>query len=241
MKTIQFIGLIGRPGSGKDTLGEGLATHFPNSWLQGVGQIIRDSNDPSNRYHELCVELRSIANLGNLPQDEQVIPLLDRLVLDGIEAGFDTIISSGTPRTEGTARHYLELFDFLREQGYQIQDQYLYLLTRHDIADERIRIRRETALTEGKIVRIDDDPEMVPRRGVLHERITFPAGRLLTNLGKLHIIDGGRSKEEVLSGVLRVLNEEIVRPVDEVTTEIKDRFLQGGVRPMTQESRMERR
>jgi adenylate kinase family enzyme len=220
VKEVYFIGIIGRPGSGKGMVSRYLRDRIPASQTVSLGQIIRDSTHSTNRFHDALRVAREEHDTGGLPNPEHIWPVARQTIIEAYQGGVRTYIADGFPRTDDHPQLLQQLFEDLRAQDINVIDRYIYLLASEAVSTERIAHRRVQWLREGLDARLDDSLVVQETRRELFEKKTWGAVRQLAQMGKLIVIDARRSLDEVLREVSIELNRDKPRPISEVFTEL---------------------
>lgn len=184
--------LFGPPGAGKGTQSEGIINKFGLIHLS-TGDIFR-SNIGSKT--ELGVLAKSYIDKGQLVPDEVTINLVKSEVEKHPEAkGF---IFDGFPRTT----HQAEALDgFMLEKGTLITG-----MLALEVPEEELKERlRKRAIDSG---RSDDaDPKIIANRIAVYNNETAPVKDFYNKQGKLYLIKGIGSIEEIASDIENTINK----------------------------------
>lgn len=204
--------LLGAPGAGKGTQGEFISQHLSIKAIS-TGNIIREALRSGT---ELGLKAKSYINSGELVPDEIVIGIIkERLSYDDCKNGF---ILDGFPRT-------IEQAEALDEMGVII-NKVIDFDVSDDVIIKRMSGRRvcsncgssyhvankkpkEDGICDkckGTLVQRDDDqPETVKKRlSVYHEK-TKPLEEYYKKQGKLVLINGSGTVEEIRNLTLKAL------------------------------------
>lgn len=204
--------LLGAPGAGKGTQGEFISQHLLIKAIS-TGNIIREALKSGT---ELGLKAKSYINSGELVPDEVVIGIIkDRLSYDDCKNGF---ILDGFPRT-------IEQAEALDEMGVVI-DKVIDFDVSDDVIINRMSGRRvcsncgssyhvankkpkEDGICDkcrGTLVQRDDDqPETVKKRLSVYHKKTKPLEEYYKKQGKLVVINGSGTVEEIRNLTLKAL------------------------------------
>lgn len=174
--------LLGKQGAGKGTQGERIARHFGIVHLS-TGDLFRQQAENGT---EFGLRAKEYMDRGELVSDEIVIGLVRECLQPGgpLANGF---VLDGFPRT-------LEQAEALEE-----------LLADQEPIDLVINIQVPTPIVIARMLargREDDTEEAIRRRLELYDRETAPIIDYYRQLGKLAVVDGVGSLEEVYARIL---------------------------------------
>jgi adenylate kinase len=214
--------LLGPPGSGKGTQGEGLQEDFRLPYY-ATGDILRAAVKEGT---EIGKKAKEYMDAGDLVPDEVIIGVISERI-EGEEAS-DGFILDGFPRTVPQAE---ALGDEMRNLGRQITAAVLI-----DVDDDEVLRRlsgRRTCekcgrvfhvdfnppekdgtcdVDEGELViRDDDKPEVISKRLETYHSKTEPLVDYYEDLGLLQRVDGDRPPADVsesIRGLLATLRRE---------------------------------
>ena len=207
--------LLGPPGSGKGTQGERLQDDFDLPYY-ATGDILRAAVREGT---ELGILAKKVMDEGGLLSDEIVIGLVrERLHHD--DARGRGYILDGFPRTVGQAEQLDEI------TGDLPLDLVIDLDVPRDLVLSRISARRVCAdcgtnyvATGGQTMpwicdncggdvlqRDDDTPEAVTRRLDLYEEQTAPLIEYYQRTGRLAVVDGVDSPEQVFTRLVQAVD-----------------------------------
>lgn len=189
---VDFIVLIGRPGSGKDTQGLILTKKIPNSYVISTGDIVRgsqDSNSPWFRYNEKIKNEMENSNNGGLVSDKVILEIVNEVVDQKIGEGIDTIIFTGFPRTENQLIEFDKIFS---------EATYIELRVSREKSIERAQVRMEEDSFLKRPHR-PDDLKIIKRNDVFDSN-TEPMIKKLKD--RIKVINGEHTIEKVTQGIL---------------------------------------
>ena len=206
--------LLGAPGAGKGTQAELLAQRLSIPAIS-TGNMLRDAMANGS---ELGKQVRTYMDGGLLVPDELILSIVaDRVAQPDCSNGF---ILDGVPRTLGQA-------EALDQKGIGI-DHVVSLEIDDDVIERRMTGRRvcshcgssyhidahppKTAgicdQCGGELaVRKDDAPETVRRRLEIYHQSTEPLKDYYARSGKLRILDGSQSIEDVQQSILKAIGD----------------------------------
>jgi adenylate kinase len=181
--------LLGAPGSGKGTQATRLKEHLQVPHIS-TGDLLRAEVAAGSK---LGLEAKEIMARGDLVSDEILLGMLeDRFSREDTRGGF---ILDGYPRNLAQA----DALDTLMERIGQPMDCAVQLEVPTEMLVERIAGR---AKAEG---RADDSPESVRKRLQVYESQTAPVVGFYRQHGKLSVVDGVGSLDEVFSRIIEAL------------------------------------
>ena len=206
--------LLGAPGAGKGTQAELLAQRLSIPAIS-TGNMLRDAMANGS---ELGKQVRTYMDGGLLVPDELILSIVaDRVAQPDCSNGF---ILDGVPRTLGQA-------EALDQKGIGI-DHVVSLEIDDDVIERRMTGRRVCShcgssyhidahppKTAGicdqcggeLVVRKDDAPETVRRRLEIYHQSTEPLKDYYARSGKLRILDGSQSIEDVQQSILKAIGD----------------------------------
>lgn len=184
--------LLGAPGSGKGTQATRLKEHLQVPHVS-TGDLLRAEVAAGSR---LGREAKEIMARGDLVSDEILLGMLeDRFSRPDTARGF---ILDGYPRNLAQA----DALDALLVRIGQPMDSAVQLDVPSELLVERIAGR---AAQEG---RADDSPDAVRKRLQVYESQTAPVVDFYRQRGKLAVVDGVGTLDEVFARIV-----EVLRPV----------------------------
>ncbi len=191
--------LVGKPGMGKGTNAEMFVNQHPESRKIGTGDIFRDLSKPDSKFAEKYPEGREIKEVmaaGDLVRDELVLSIVTQETerMFG-EEGAEVVIYDGAIRNREQDLYFRRRI--LPSLGENTNVLYIDVRGEDDTYRQRVQIRREQALIQGKAIREDDTEEAVEKRLATYYRTTHPLVEDLEASGELHVIDAERPLEEV--------------------------------------------
>lgn len=187
--------LLGPPGSGKGTQAVRLKEHLQVPHIS-TGDLLRAEVAAESR---LGIEAREVMARGELVSDEILLGMLEnRFSQEDTKGGF---ILDGYPRNLAQA----DALTALLERIGQPMDAAVQLDVPSELLVERIAGR---AQAEG---RADDTPESVRTRLKVYSDQTAPVVDFFRQRGKLSVVDGVGSLDQVFSRIISAL-----KPVPEV-------------------------
>lgn len=193
-----FLCFNGKGSSGKDTQADILKEYLGDSTIKiSTGDIYRDARDGTGeygKYHDLIQPyIDEVDKMGGYVSDEVIFAITKVVILDKLKEGYENIIFTGFPRTEGQLKLLDELVTTL--------DGFSCLHVHFDVSDEttrdRARSRREYALSNNLPVREDDKEEVVERRLAKFKEATLPMLRKLDIEDRLYTIKAEGTIPEV--------------------------------------------
>jgi adenylate kinase family enzyme len=197
VQQINFIFEHGKGCSGKDTQAHFIREHLGASAIElSTGDIFRGAISGIGEYGRFKTILdpyvEEVNKRGGYIPDEPIVEIVKIIIAEQIEAGKETFIFTGFPRTLGQ----LNLVDEMVKE-FKAASMHLYF----DISDETVRqrakFRREEYQKEGKEIRSDDDPKVVEDRLVTFRAKTLPMLEKLGQEERLIYISGEGSIPEV--------------------------------------------
>ena len=181
--------LLGAPGSGKGTLAARLKEHLQVPHVS-TGDLLRAEVAAGSK---LGLEAKEVMARGELVSDAILLGMLeDRFSRDDTRGGF---ILDGYPRNLAQA----DALNALLERIGQPMDAAVQLEVPTELLVERIAGR---AAAEG---RADDSPESVRTRLQVYNDQTAPVVDFFRQRGKLSVVDGVGSLDEVFSRIVEAL------------------------------------
>jgi len=181
--------LLGAPGSGKGTQAARLKEHLQVPHIS-TGDLLRAEVAAGSK---LGLEAKEIMARGELVSDAILLGMLeDRFSRDDTKGGF---ILDGYPRNLAQA----DALNALLERIGQPMDAAVQLDVPTELLVERIAGR---AAAEG---RADDSPESVRTRLKVYNDQTAPVVDFFRQRGKLSVVDGVGSLDEVFTRIVEAL------------------------------------
>jgi adenylate kinase len=181
--------LIGPPGSGKGTQGDLLCKRFGVAHI-AAGDLLRAEVEDGS---PLGKEAADYIDRGELVPDQLVIDLVMPIVLAAAADG--GYVLDGFPRSVGQAL----VARRMAEEAGAVPDAVIYLEAPRDELVARILARAEV---EG---RSDDTADVVHNRLEIFDEATSPLIEYFRGRGLLHVVDAGRSEEEVAAAILAAI------------------------------------
>ena len=180
--------LLGAPGSGKGTQAARLKEHLRVPHVS-TGDLLRAEVKAGS---PLGLQAREVMARGELVSDEILLGMLeDRFSREDMAGGF---ILDGYPRNLAQAA----ALDALLERIGQPMDLAVQLEVDNELLIERLAGR---AQAEG---RADDNPESVRKRLQVYDEQTAPVIGFYRDAGKLAVVDGVGTLDEVFGRILAV-------------------------------------
>ncbi|WP_133000470.1 adenylate kinase [Luteimonas arsenica] len=181
--------LLGAPGSGKGTQATRLKEHLQVPHVS-TGDLLRAEVKAGS---PLGLQAKEVMARGELVSDEILLGMLeDRFSREDMADGF---ILDGYPRNLAQAA----ALDALLERIGQPMDAAVQLEVDNELLIERLAGR---AQAEG---RADDNPESVRKRLQVYDEQTAPVIGFYRDAGKLGVVDGVGSLDEVFARILAAL------------------------------------
>ncbi len=181
--------LLGAPGSGKGTQATRLKEHLQVPHVS-TGDLLRAEVKAGS---PLGLQAKEVMARGELVSDEILLGMLeDRFSREDMANGF---ILDGYPRNLAQAA----ALDALLERIGQPMDAAVQLEVDNELLIERLAGR---AQAEG---RADDNPESVRKRLQVYDEQTAPVIGFYRDAGKLGVVDGVGSLDEVFARILAAL------------------------------------
>jgi adenylate kinase len=186
--------LFGPPCSGKGTLCDFLKQY--NFEIMDVGKTIRkaiDSQEPN-----LDPRLVECVHLGIIPSDEICLSFTQHRIPATFANGF---VFDGFARSPLTAA---VLDDELERRGVAKANIFVIALdVPENVLFQRMGLRRDTALAEGRQPRSDDNTDTFRTR--LNVYVDYSAKMLAYYGDRVHHIDAGHTPEQTLRAVLKLV------------------------------------
>lgn len=197
--------LFGKPGAGKGTrLSEFLDTTDKKFNILSVGNMLRQARAENT---ELGQKAAQYMDAGGLVPDD----IINGIVIEGIKASVDPIISDGFPRTVGQAQAMLDAGILPIVIDFQVEDDVVIQRARDRIVCENKKCGETYTTNDFKppvvegicdkcgchlVRRPDDDPEVVKNRLEVYRNQTLPVLELMESYGvKVYTIDNSDSKK----------------------------------------------
>lgn len=184
--------LFGPPGAGKGTQSEKLISHYGLVHIS-TGDVFR-ALDPQSDLAKLA---KSYSDKGDLVPDEITIEILENEVAKHPNA--KGVIYDGFPRTNAQAA---ALDKFLAGKGDSIS-----MMIALDVPEEELKTRLlKRAEVSG---RADDaDPDIIQNRIDNYNRQTAPVADFYKEQGKLRLVNGIGSIDEIFSRICEAVDKE---------------------------------
>lgn len=200
--------LFGKPGAGKGTrLSEFLETTDKKFNILSVGNMLRQARADNT---ELGQKAAKYMDAGGLVPDD----IINGIVIEGIKASVDPIISDGFPRTVGQAEAMLDagiipiVIDFLVEDDLVIQRARDRIVCENKDCGETYTTNNfKPPVVAGVcdkcgcrlVRRSDDDPEIVKKRLAVYRDQTLPVLELMKRYHvKIYTIDNSDAQNAKL-------------------------------------------
>ena len=199
MKEINFLFIIGKGGSGKDTQADLLREEIDGSVRISTGNIYRGARTVDGeygRFHYLIGPYVSHVDNGGYLPDKLIVSVVKEVVREMIEEGKTTFIFTGFPRTEGQLDLVDEMLDELRV-AFVVHEEHIYFRVGDETSRERARKRRERDLVSGKAPRKDDLDDVLDNRLEVFADLTMPMIKRLVGESRLLSISAERGIDEV--------------------------------------------
>jgi adenylate kinase len=186
--------LFGPPGSGKGTQSANIVHTYGLRHIS-TGDLLRTEVAAQT---PLGVEARKYMDQGLLVPDEVVIGMISSMIDEFPEArGF---IFDGFPRTKAQAEALDALLEFKNTQ--------IHLVLSLDVPQEELTRRMlGRAATSG---RADDNAEVIVRRIKEYAEKTAPVAKYYDMQGKLELIRGDQSIEEIFRSLSRQIDKYLL-------------------------------
>jgi len=189
---------LGPPGAGKGTQAARLMQRHGIPQLS-TGDMLRAAVTAGSA---VGLEAKAIMEAGGLAPDAVVVGIMgERIVEPDAAKGF---ILDGFPRTVAQAKA-LDLM--LATKGMAL-DAVLELEVDPDALVARIAKRAAETVAAGGTVRPDDKPDVVAKRLETYREQTEPVSKYYAGSGRLRIIDGMSSIDQVSESIDRALGVE---------------------------------
>lgn len=183
--------LLGAPGSGKGTQAARLKTELKVAHIS-TGDLLRAAVAAGT---PLGLKAKAVMEAGQLVSDDIVLGMLEeRVSQPDARNGF---ILDGYPRNLAQA----DALDGLLTRLGQPLDAVVKLKVPSEVIIGRTEIRFKA---EG---RADDNPETVRKRLAVYAEQTAPVAEHYAKLGKLQVVDGVGSMDEVYGRILAALGQ----------------------------------
>ncbi|MGZ5835612.1 MAG: adenylate kinase [Xanthobacteraceae bacterium] len=195
--------LLGPPGAGKGTQAQRLVEKYSIVQLS-TGDMLRAAVAAGT---PIGVRARDIMARGELVPDDVVVAIVaDRITQPDARNGF---ILDGFPRTVPQAE---ALDHMLHNKGLDL-DAVIELRVDEGILLGRVQRRIIETQARGEPVRADDNPESLKKRLDAYRAQTAPLVHFYEKEGRLKVVDGMASIDDVTSAIGRVLADTMFRPV----------------------------
>lgn len=185
--------LLGPPGAGKGTQAKLLEER--RGMLQlSTGDMLRAAVASGSKVGR---EAKAVMDAGRLMPDDVMIGIISERIDASNAAGF---ILDGFPRTVAQAE---ALDDLLAEKGMTL-DAVVELAVDDQVLVDRIATRAREAAAAGE-TRTDDTAETLRKRLAVYHEQTAPILPFYRQQGRLHVVDGMASIEDVAGQIEAVL------------------------------------
>jgi adenylate kinase len=187
--------LLGPPGAGKGTQAARLVQKLGIPQLS-TGDMLRAAIASGVQIGQ---KVSAIMARGDLVPDEIVVQIIaDRILKPDAQKGF---ILDGFPRTTAQA----EVLDTMLRDKNLTLDAVVQLKVDDKILVERIVKRAQDAAERGDTIRPDDTPEVFKTRLEAYSNLTMPLVGYYNKTGKLRVVDGMMSIDEVSSEIEKMI------------------------------------
>jgi adenylate kinase len=187
--------LLGPPGAGKGTQAARLVQKLGIPQLS-TGDMLRAAVASGVQIGQ---KVSAIMARGELVPDEIVVQIIaDRILKSDAQKGF---ILDGFPRTTAQA----EVLDTMLHDKHLTLDAVVQLKVDDKILVERIVKRAEDAAARGEPIRPDDNPDVFKTRLEAYSNLTMPLVGYYNKTGKLRVVDGMMSIDEVSAEIEKVI------------------------------------
>jgi len=186
--------IFGAPGSGKGTQSEFIIKKYGLSHIS-TGDVLRAERDSGSELGKLA---ESYMSKGQLIPDDLMIDILASVFDQKTkEENFKGVIFDGFPRTipQGTA-----LDKMLSERGQSIAAVISLEVAENELITRLVNRGKETGRT-------DDNEETIKKRLDVYYNQTSPLKDEYRRNGKLHIIEGIGTKEEIFDRISQIIEE----------------------------------
>lgn len=185
--------LLGPPGAGKGTQAKLLEERRGMVQLS-TGDMLRAAVASGSKVGR---EAKAVMDAGRLMPDDVMIGIISERIDASNAAGF---ILDGFPRTVAQAE---ALDDLLAEKGMTL-DAVVELAVDDQVLVDRIATRAREAAAAGE-TRTDDTAETLRKRLAVYHEQTAPILPFYRQQGRLHVVDGMASIEDVAGQIEAVL------------------------------------
>lgn len=185
--------LLGPPGAGKGTQAKLLEERRGMVQLS-TGDMLRAAVASGSKIGR---EAKAVMDAGRLMPDDVMIGIISERIDASNAAGF---ILDGFPRTVAQAE---ALDDLLAEKGMAL-DAVVELAVDDQVLVDRIATRAREAAAAGE-TRTDDTAETLRKRLAVYHEQTAPILPFYRQQGRLHVVDGMASIEDVAGQIEAVL------------------------------------
>lgn len=189
------------PAAGKGTLVEHLVKVLPNGKPVEhfeVGGLVRQNIKAGTELGKQAVDF---SNRGLNVPDEIIVPAIRQAILNLNRDA--TWLIDGFPRNGAQVQDYVDLMNELGRADHALQ-----IDVPAEVAAQRMILRAEKAIAAGKEPRRDDIDEQARKTRLAEaERDMTPVLNYFSKFGKITVIDGTRSIEEVRMQTNRALFE----------------------------------
>lgn len=187
----------GRPGSGKGTQIRKVQGEKPDAVVVYPGGLIRQAQDPTNRYYHVLAQYQDETNQGGIVVPPNVV---GDIVISEVEAHLDedasTILFDGFPRGLRYLDQKDRVIEAVRRRGHEVRERHIYLDVDEPTARERLRLAQ----------RGRPDDAAIDRRMKEFRTEGTPMIDELRRRGQLIEIDGTETEVEVATRIRRRLS-----------------------------------
>ena len=186
--------LFGPPGAGKGTQAK-LIIEKHNMVQISTGDMLRNSVKSGS---ELGNKVKVIMDKGDLVSDDIIMSIIsERIMAEDCKRGF---ILDGFPRTLKQAK---ELDKMLDDKNLKI-DHVVEIIVNEDLLISRI----EKRAAEDKIVRNDDNQDVLKNRIMVYKKDTVPVLQYYKSLNRLRQANGMQSIKGVSSDIQDIIKNK---------------------------------
>lgn len=217
---VNFVFVVGRPGSGKDAQIDTYLRQFPEFIKISPGDIFRRGQNPNDpeygKFFNLVNPHKDALSKGESMPGEAISAAVQEAIFSSLKEGRRSFIFNGHPRTSSHLDGADKLIGDLENKGYNVKSLFIYLGVPEKEAEQRMSSRFGGESKEGGFPRLDDRPEAARKRLEVFEEKTRPMLKELLRRSKepdskitLSIIRGNRDISEVQQFISREIGSFI--------------------------------